>query len=105
MVELIQAEGRVIDEVVPGLSSSMFHTVLDGDHLQISSFLNVARVFEVALKDTTFAKEPISQCELLVAHQEVEAGVRDFFADTGDAHDVVGGHLLLRFKVSVTESL
>ena len=105
MVELIEAEGWVIDEVMPRLASSVFHTVLNGDHLQVSSFLNIVRVFEVALKDTTFTEEPISQGKLLVAHEEVEAGVGNFFADTSDAHDVVGGHLLLRFKVCVTESL
>ena len=90
---------------MPRLASSVFHTVLNGDHLQVSSFLNVVGVFEVALKDTTFTEEPISQSKLLVAHQEVEAGICNLFADTSDAHDVVGGHLLLRFKVCVTESL
>ena len=105
MVELVEAEGWVIDEVMPRLSSSVFHTVLNRDHLQVSSFLNVIRVFKVALKDTSFTKEAISQGKLLVAHQEVEASVCNFFADTGYAHDVVRGHLLLRFKVCVTESL
>ena len=90
---------------MPGLSSSVFHTVLNGDHLQVSSFLYVVCVFEIALKDTTFSKEPIVHVELLVAHQEVEAGVCNFFAHTGDAHYVVRGHLLLRFEVCVTESL
>ena len=105
MVELVEAEGWVIDEVMPRLSSSVFHTVLNRDHLQVSSFLNVIRVFKVALKDTSFTKEAISQGKLLVAHQEVETSVGNFFADAGYAHDVVRGHLLLRFKVCVTESL
>ena len=56
LVEFGQAEGGIVDQVMPRLPCCMLHAVFDSDHLQISVLLHIVSVLKFTFEDATLTE-------------------------------------------------
>jgi len=90
---------------VPRLPNCVLHTVLHCNHLQVAMLFYVLRVFEVSFKYPVRAKKRVLKTQFIITDEEIYTGVSNFFANTGDSHNVMTRHFFLSLKICVAKPL